>query len=331
MHIVKALFESALRSALARLLVACTLAATAVAAAAAYPDGPVKFVVTFSAGGPADVAARIVATRLTQALKQPFIVENRPGASGSIGTEYVAKAPAGGYTIAIISGSHSSTPSLYRRLRYDPIADFAPVTQIVRLPFVLLVHPSMRADSVAALTSLARKQRLTYGSAGIGSTNHIAGVVFCKMAGVDAMHVPYKGTAPAFADLLAGRISFMFSPINLTLQHIQQGSVHALAVASAQRSALLPDLKTLSEAGLTSYDIGSWVGALAPAGTPRDTVDRLAAEIGKVLRDPEVKDAFLQAGAEPVGSSPQEFAKYMREDLVKWNEIFREAGIQPLD
>lgn len=316
-----------------RLLGVCLVAAIAATgdAAAAYPDKPVKFVVTFAAGGPADAAARIVATRLTRALKQPFIVENRPGASGSIGTEYVARAPADGYTIAIISGSHSSTPSLYRHLRYDPIGDFAPVTQIIMLPFVLLVHPSVHANSVNELISLARDARLTYGSAGIGSTNHIAGVVFSKMAGIAVVHVPYKGTAPAFADLLAGRISFMFSPINLTLQHIQNGAVRALAVASLHRSPLLPKLPTVAEAGLSGYDIGSWIGALAPAGTAKDVVARLSAEIRKVLRDPSVKDAFLKSGAEPVGSTPQEFAAYMQKDLVKWTGIFKDAGIKPLD
>jgi len=301
------------------------------AASAAYPDKPIKFLVTFAAGGPADIAARTIAKHMTASMGQPVVVDNRAGASGTIGTELVARSAPDGYTIAIISGSHSSSPSLYSKLRYDPIADFAPVSQIVMLPFVLKVHPSVNAKSVKELIELAKREQLTYGSAGIGSTNHIAGEVFNSMAGVKTVHVPYKGTAPAFTDLVAGRLTFLFSPIDLTLPHIRSGTVRALAVASPTRSSLLPDLPTIAESGLPGYDIGSWVGALAPAKTPKDVVARLSQEIRKALEIPEVKSNFIKSGAEPIGSSPEAFTKYIREDIVKWTRIFKDAGIKPLD
>jgi tripartite-type tricarboxylate transporter receptor subunit TctC len=304
------------------------LASTDAAAQAAYPARPVRIVVPFPPGGTSDILARTISARLQGPLGQPVVVENRPGAGGNIAGDAVAKAAPDGYTILMGTSSLAISKSLYKKLSYDLLTDFAPITQAVNYTNLLVVHPSTGFSSVAELLAAARAKpgTLVYGTAGNGTPPHMTGELFKAYTGVDITHVPYKGGAPAIADLIAGQIPMMFDNVPPLLPHVRSGRIKALAVTSLQRIAVLPEVPTLHELGLKDFDAVGWNGLLAPAGTPRPIVNRIHDEVIRVLRIPEVRDGLTSQGADIVGNSPDEFAAWIRTEVKKWGEVVQRSG-----
>lgn len=305
--------------------------APATASAQAYPSRPVRIVVPFPAGGGADIFARLVGRKLTDSLGQQFVSDNRAGASGIIGCEIAARAAPDGYTLLLgTTGTHSTNPAVYRKLPYDALKDFAPVSLVAESPFVLLVHPSLPVKTVRELIALARKLpgQLTYGSSGVGSSSHLGFELFNLMAGIKAVHVPYKGLPPATADTIAGNLTMTWDSVTASGPFIKAGRVRALGIGSAKRSALLPDTPTISEAGLPGYELGSWYGVFAPANTPQDVVRLLHREVVKSLTSNGMKDQFAALGAEPIGSTPEEFTAVLQRDLAKWAKVARDANVK---
>src|SRR5256884_6647024 len=285
------------------------------ALAQAWPNRPVRFLVPFAAGaGINDIMARLVGQHLGAGLGQPVVIENRPGAGGIAGTEAAAKAAPDGYTFLMTNVSLVTSAYLYSKLPYDPQKDFVPVTLVATSPLMLVVHPSIAASSVQELVQLAKANpgRLNFGSGGVGSTPHLSVELFKSTAGIDAVHVPYKGGAPALNDLMGGQLSFMIENLPGTMPFVKGGKLRALAITSAQRSPLEPALPTMAESGVPGYEVLGWQGLFAVAGTPPGTVARLQAEVAKVLRLPEVRERLAALGAEPVGSTPQEFVAFIR-------------------
>ena len=301
------------------------------AAAQSYPSKPIRLIVPFAAGGGNDNVARLVGKRLADGLGQPVVVDNRPGAGGVVGAELAAKSAPDGYTLFLGGvGSHAINPNLHEKLPYDPIKDFAPVALLAQAPLVLVVHPSVPAKSVAELTAYARAHpgKLNFASNGNGSSSQLAAVMFDSMAGVEMVHVPYKGLSPALADLLSGQVQLMFSSVVAILPHIKAGKLRGLAVTGTKRLASLPGLPTIAESGLPGYEASSWYGILAPAGTPRDIVMKLNAELAKALEQPEVRNSLLAEGAEPVGGSPEAFAAHIRAEKERLGKLIRDAKIR---
>jgi len=298
------------------------------ALAQGYPGKPIRIVVPFPPGGGTDIVARILTQKLSESFGANFVIDNRAGAGGSIGTEMVAKAPPDGYTLGIVSGSHAINPSLYSKLPFDAVRDFAPVTMLVSGPGLLVVHPSLPVKTVKELIALAKGKpgQLNYASAGNGTPPHLAGELFKSMAGVDMVHVPYKGNTPAFVDLISGQVSLSFPTIPSALPHVQAGRLRALAVTSRKRSAVMPQLPTIAESGLPGYDTSSWFGMLAPAGTPREIVRKLQQESAKVLQLRDVREKLLSQGLEPVGSTPEEFAATIESEIAKWAKVVKASG-----
>ncbi|HMH19549.1 MAG TPA: tripartite tricarboxylate transporter substrate binding protein [Burkholderiales bacterium] len=297
----------------------------------AYPSKPIRLIVPFAAGGGNDNVARLVGKRLSDGLGQQVVVDNRPGAGGVLGAELAAKAAPDGYTLFLGGvGSHAVNPNLHERLPYDPIRDFSPVALLASAPLILVVHPSVPVNSFAEFVAYARARpgQLNYASNGNGSSSQLAAVMFDSMAGVDMVHVPYKGLAPALADLLSGQVQLMFSSVVAILPHIKAGKLRGLAVTGRRRLASMPDLPTIAESGLPGYEASSWYGILAPAGTPRDIVQRLNAEIAKALDQPEVRGSLLAEGAEPVGGTPEQFATHIRSEKDRLGKLIREAKIR---
>ena len=299
-------------------------------AQSAYPSRPVKFVVPFPAGGPVDTTGRAVAQKLSELWGQQAIVDNRAGAGGIVGAEIAAKLPADGYNVFVCSIHHSVLPSLKPRLTYDIEKDFVPVSFGAMFPVVLVAHPDVPVKTVADIIALDKRSpgKLSFGSSGSGGGTHLAGELFNMQAGTKLLHVPYKGSAPAMTDLLGGQVQFMFSDAPTALPQIKAGKVRAIAVASAKRSALLPDVPTVVESGLPGYEAYSWAGFLAPAGTPKDVVQRLSADIGKALSDPQVKQRLYDAGAEAAPTTPDAFGKMMHTEIAKWTKVVRTADIK---
>jgi tripartite-type tricarboxylate transporter receptor subunit TctC len=301
------------------------------AVAQAYPSKPVRLIVPFAAGGGNDAVARLVGKRLADSLGQPVLVDNRPGAGGVVGAELAAKSAPDGYTLFLGGvGSHAINPNLHRKLPYDPVRDFAPVALLAQAPLVLVVHPSVPARDIAEFIAYARANpgRLNFASNGNGSSSQLAAVMFDTMAGVDMVHVPYKGLSPALADLLSGQVQLMFSSVVAILPHIKAGKLRGLATTGAKRLASLPELPTIAESGLPGYEASSWYGILAPAGTPRDIVARLNAELGKALDQPEVRASLIAEGAEPAGGSPEAFAAHIRSEMERLGKLIRDANIR---
>jgi len=296
----------------------------------AYPSRPVKFVVPFPAGGPVDTTGRAVAQKLSEFWGQQAIVDNRAGAGGIVGAEIAAKLPADGYNVFVCSIHHAVLPSLKPRLTYDIERDFVPVSFGAMFPVVLVAHPDVPVKTVADIVALDKRSpgKLSFGSSGSGGGTHLAGELFNMQAGTKLLHVPYKGSAPAMTDLLGGQVQFMFSDAPTALPQIKAGKVRAIAVASAQRSALLPDVPTVVESGLPGYEAYSWAGFLAPAGTPKDVVQRLSVDIGKALSDPQVKQRLYDAGAEAAPTTPEGFAKMLHTEIAKWTKVVRTADIK---
>jgi tripartite-type tricarboxylate transporter receptor subunit TctC len=286
--------------------------------------------VPFSPGGGTDLIARLIAQKLTQSLGSTFIVENRPGAGGTVGTAIVAKSPPDGYTLLVVSSSHGINPSVYRSLPYDTMRDLAPVSLLMSGPALLVTHPSVPAKSVKALVALARAQpgALTFGSAGVGTPPHLGGELFKILAKVDMTHVPYKGNAAAFIDLVAGEISLMFPNIVSGLPHVKQGRLRAMAVSSKQRSAIAPEIPTVAESGLPGYEMGSWYGFVAPGGTPVPIIARLQQETAKALQLPDVKEKLTTQGVEAIGSTPDEFRKFLQAEIAQWGKVIRAAKLK---
>jgi tripartite-type tricarboxylate transporter receptor subunit TctC len=309
---------------------AASLLATA-ALAQGYPAKPIRLIVPFAAGGGNDSVARLVGKHLSDSLGQPLVIDNRPGAGGVLGAELAAKAAPDGYTLFLGGvGSHAINPNLSDSLPYDPIRDFAPVALLAQAPLVLVVHPSVPADSFKAFVALARARpgQLNYASNGNGSSSHLAAVMFDSMTGVDMVHVPYKGLSPALTDLLSGRVQLMFSSVVAILPHIKAEKLRGLAVTGNRRLPSIPALPTIAESGLPGYEASSWYGVLAPAGTPREIVARLNAELVKALAQPEVRTSLLAEGAEPIGGTPEQFAAHIRYEKERLGKLIREAKIR---
>lgn len=298
-------------------------------AADAYPSQPIKWVVPFPPGGAMDVIARTLGDKLSRSMKQPVIIENRPGAGGAIGSGVVAKAEPDGHTMMIVSIGHAVNPSIYPKLAYDATRDFEPVSLVAVVPNVLVAHPSVKAGNVKELIALAKAQpgKLTYASAGNGTTVHLAAELFNSMAGVDIMHVPYKGSAPAVTDLMGGQVNIMFDSVSSAKPYIDSGKLKALAVTTSKRSSVLPKVPTIAEAGLPGYELSGWYAVFVPGKTPKPIVDRLNAELVKALKETDVRARFTQIGAEPVGSSPQELANTLKTETARWAKIVRERNI----
>ena len=313
-----------------RLLAALSLAACALAHAQPYPSRPVRIVVPFPPGGPTDIVARLVSQKMTEGLKQPVVVENRAGAGGVLGTEFVAKAPADGYTLLMGTiGGLAVSMSLLPDRGYDTLRDFAPITQAVNVTSILVTHPSVPVKSVQELLALARLHpgKLNYGSSGGGTVTHLAGELLKLMGGVNIIHVPYKGGAPALTAILSGEVDLTYENSLIIVPHIKSGKVRALGVTSAQRSKLLPDLPSVAEA-LPGYGASGWYGLVAPAATPKDVLARLNAEAVKALRSLDVAERLSGQGAEPAPGSPGDFAAFIRAEIDKWSKVVKAANMK---
>jgi tripartite-type tricarboxylate transporter receptor subunit TctC len=314
-------------------LIAIALAASPHAALAqAWPAKPVRIVVPFPPGGGTDIGTRVLAQKLQEAWGQAVVVENKPGAAGIVGTELTAKSAPDGYTFMMGNiGTHAINVSLYKQLSYDPVKDFAPVSMVADLPLLLLVHPSVPAKSVQELIALARSQpgKLNFSSSGAGGSMHVAAELFKSMAGVDMVHIPYKGGAPAVADLISGQVPLSFATVLETIQFVKAGKVRALAVTNNRRSVALPDLPTISEAGLPGYQSISWLALFAPAGTPKEIVNKASAETVRILKLPDVRERLLAQGAEPIGSTPEQLAAILAQDIAKYARVIKESGYKP--
>jgi tripartite-type tricarboxylate transporter receptor subunit TctC len=310
-------------------LIAC--AGASLAHAQGYPAKPIRFVVGFTAGGASDITARIVGQKLTEHFGQPVIIDNRAGASGTIAGSLVAKAPPDGYTL--LAGATSIlaiNPGLYAKLDYDPLRDFAPVSQTVSMPQLLVVHPSVKAMTLKELLALARSKpgELNYSSSGTGSSSHLAMELLKYMTGINVVHVPFKGSGQAMPSLLAGQVQLVFDPIPTSLPHVKSGRLRAIAISTAARSPAIPDLPTVAEAGVPGYESSLWYGVLLPARTPPAIVARLNETVNAILREADVGERFAALGAEPLGSSSAEFGKYIGAEVIKWGKVIKAVGIR---
>jgi tripartite-type tricarboxylate transporter receptor subunit TctC len=299
----------------------CALLVTVSAMAQSFPARSVRIVVPFPPGGGADALARLMAPKLSEIWTQQLIVENRPGASGHIGADFVAQSPPDGYTLLM-----SSTASLTEK----NVDQFAPVSLVSASPYVVTARPNLPAASIRELIALAKANpgRLSFASSGTGAASHLSAELFKSMAQVDLLHVPYKGTGQALTDLLAGQVDLLFAPSQTVISHVKAGKLKALAVTGARRSETLPDLPTVSEAGLPGYEAVGWFGVLAPAATPKPLVDKLSVDVNRVLADSDVRARMQGLGADPGGNSPEEFRRFIRDDQAKWSKLMKEAGIK---
>lgn len=319
--------KSTMRSAC--LALAAALFASTFAFAQSYPAKPVRFVVPFPPGGPADILARTIGQHLADRWGQQVVIDNRAGAGGNIGSDIVAKAPPDGYTLLLgFVGTHAINPSLYSKMPYDNVRDFEPVSLIAMVTIILVTHPSVPANSVKDLIALARARpgELTFGSPGNGTPQHLAGELFNTMAKVKMLHIPFKGAVPALQDLLGGRISMIFSSMPPALPHIKTGKIKSIAVTSAKRSPVTPDVPSIAESGLAGYEVINWYGVLGPAGVSKAIVARLNGEIHRILTLPDVKERLASQGAEVLTSTPQEFGAYINSETAKWAKVVKFSG-----
>jgi tripartite-type tricarboxylate transporter receptor subunit TctC len=300
------------------------------AAADIYPNRPLRLIVPFAPGGGLEITARGIAQKLTEKYGHAVVIDNRPGAATIVGTEIAAKANPDGYTLLMITTTFAINPSLYPKLPYDPMRDFAPVTQINSVPNILVVNPAIPAQTVRELIALAKSKpgQLSYASAGAGTSPHLAAELFKTMAGIDMMHIPYKGIAPAVTDVIAGRVSMLMTTTISAAPHVKSGRLRALAVTSLKPSALTPGLPTVAESGVPGYESVAIFGVLAPAQTPPDIINRLQREVARAAANPEVRKRFLEAGVEPVGSTPEEYTATIRREMAKWGKLIKDLGIR---
>ena len=302
----------------------------AMAADGAYPNRPIRMLVGFAPGGGTDTTARALTPKLSERLGQQLIVDNRPGAAGNIATEITTKAPADGYTILMGTiAALSINPTLYGNLPFDPLRDLIPVTRAVDSTNILVVHPSVQAKTVKDLIALAKAKPLNGGSSGIGGAGHLALELFNVMAGTKINHIPYKGGGPAMIDLLAGQINLIFATAASAIPHIKSGKINALAVTTSNRSKLVPDLPTVSEAGLKGFEANNWYGVVVPAKTPRPIVDRLNKEFTAVLNMPDIKDILFKQGLDAAPSTPEAFGAYIKSETAKWAKVIKASGAKP--
>ena len=294
-----------------------------------WPTKPVKIVVPFGPGGPADVYARIVAQGLTETFKQQFIIENKPGAGALIGTEVVAKSAPDGYTLLMMSNTHTVNETLFAKRPYDLMRDLVPVAPVNSSDLVMVVHPSVPAKTLQEFVALAKAQpgKLSYASSGPGTPYHMAGELFKSMSGTDILHIPHKGSAEARNDVMGGHVQMMFDAVTAMKGAIDAGEVRALATTGLQRSSVMPNLPTVNESGVPGYEATIWLGIMAPKGTPQEIVDRLNAEIGKIIAKPEIRDAWARQGAVPMTMTPDQFGAFLKQDIDKWAKVIKTAGI----
>lgn len=301
------------------------------ASAQNYPTKPIRLIVPYPPGGPTDLVGRSIGQKLTEAWGQPVVVENRAGAASAVGTEVAARSPADGYNLLLgTSAGFCISPALGRKLPYDPERDFAPITMLVINPQILVVHPSLPVHSVKMLVALAKSRpgQINYASVGNASPQHLGMEMLKSMTGIDMVHVPYKGTAPAITDILAGNVSLMFNSMPSVLPQAKAGKLRGIAVSSARRSAAAPDIPTVAEAGIPGFEYVTWYGLFAPAGTPRDIVGRLNAQVVKILSEPELAKRFASQGAEPLGNTPEQLAQYRRSEFERWRKLITEMNLK---
>ncbi|MDN4588059.1 ABC transporter substrate-binding protein [Xenophilus aerolatus] len=312
----------------AALCLAVPALAQAQASGSAYPNKPVRLVVPYPPGGPTDIVARLVAQKLSDAMGQQFVIDNRPGAGGNPGAELVARSPADGYTLVVATTAHAINPSLFKNLGYSLSKDFAPVSQLTSGPLVIVANPQLPAKNVAELIALAKARpgELNFASSGNGQSTHLSAELFAAMAGVKMNHIPYKGSAPALTDTMGGQTQLMFDTMLSAMPHVKAGKLKALAVTSAMRSPVAPDLPTVAESGLPGYEAIAWNGLLAPAGTPPEVVARLNAELKKVLAAPDVKDKFEAQGFAAAWNAPEDFGRFMAAEVDKWAKVVKVSG-----
>jgi tripartite-type tricarboxylate transporter receptor subunit TctC len=314
----------------AALAAAFTLAAPAAAQSPAqnYPSKPIHIIVTFTPGGAPDILGRMLAERLQAAWGQPVIVENKPGAGGNIGADYVAKQPGDGYNLVVGTvGTHSINGALYSKMPYDMVKDFTPITLLATTPNLLVVHNNVPAKTLKELIDLGKKDgKMTFASSGSGTSIHVSGELFKTMTGIDMEHIPYKGRASAIPDLLGGRVTMMFDNMPSSLPLVREGKLRALGVTSAKRSPAAPDIPTIAESGLPGFEAVSWFALYASPGTPKPIADKLQAEVAKILKSPDASKKLLDIGLEPVGNSPEELAAYQRAEIAKWAKVVKDSG-----
>ena len=311
-------------------LVLCSIFASAAGAQEAYPSRPVRFILPFPPGGGTDILGRLIAERLSANLGQPVVTENRGGAGGNVGAEAAAHSAPDGYTIVLVAPSLAISPSLYSKLNYDPVRDFAPVSLVATVPNVMITNPSVEANTLQEFIALARSSpgQMNFGSGGSGTSNHLAGELFNIVTGAKLVHVPYKGVNLAMQDVLSGRVQLVFIGIPAALPHIKTGRLRALAVVAPQRSPALPEVPTSAEAGLKDFEVTTWYGVLAPAGTPRPIVTRLNSELGKIMHTPDMKERLAGLATDPHTSTPEEFAAYLKQEIAKWGDVVRKANLK---
>lgn len=295
-----------------------------------YPSKPIRFILPFPPGGGTDILGRLISERLAAALGQPVVIENRGGAGGNVGAEAAAKSAPDGYAIVLVAPSLAISPSLYSKLNYDPVKDFAPISLVATVPNVMVTHPSVPAQTLAEFIALARTKPggMNFGSGGSGTSNHLAGELFNIVAGVKLVHVPYKGVNLAMNDVLGGQVQLVVIGIPAAAPHIRAGRLRALAVVAPQRSPSLPDVPTVAEAGLPNFEVSTWYGVLAPAGTPRAIINRLNTELVKIMQVPELKERLAAMATDPVTSTPEEFAELIKQEISRWAKVVREAGLK---
>jgi len=300
------------------------------ALAQTWPAKPVRYLVGYAPGGGTDIVARTMGVKLTEMLGQQFVIDNRPGAGGNIATEVLIRAPADGYTIMAGNiGPIAVNPSLYK-LSFDPLKDLAPVSLLALAPLLIVVHPTLPAKNIKELIALAKREpgKLSYSSAGTGSSNHLAGALFNLQAGVETVHIPYRGAGPAMIDLLAGQVMLSFVTMPSAMSHIKTGKLRVLAVTSGKRSSIAPEVPTTAEAGLPGHEVSAWYSVVVVAGTPKPVIDRLHGALVKTLQSPDVRDRLIAEGADPIGNTPEEFGAFMIAETVKWAKVVKVSGMK---
>jgi len=313
-----------LPSCLLGLLVSATLCAQE-----PWPSKPVRMILPFPPGGGTDILGRLIAERLSASLGQPVVVENRGGAGGNVGAEMAARSAPDGYTIVLVAPSLAISPTLYSKLNYDPVRDFAPISLVATVPNVMITQPSLPGDLKAFIAAAkARPGALNFGSGGAGTSNHLAGELFNLVAGTNLVHIPYKGVNLAMQDVLSGNVHLVFIGIPAAAPHLKAGKLRALALVAPQRSSALPEVPTVAEAGLADFEVTTWYGILAPAGTPRNVVTRVNGELLKIMHASELKEKLAATGTEPLTSTPEAFAAYIKTEIAKWGEVIRKAGVK---
>jgi tripartite-type tricarboxylate transporter receptor subunit TctC len=295
-----------------------------------FPAKPVRLILPFPAGGPTDILGRLLGQKLSEQIGQPVVPENRPGAGGNVGTEFAAKQPADGYAVVLASPALAISPNLYRKLNYDPLRDFAAISLVAQVPNVLIVHPAVPAKNLKELAAVARANpgKITFGSGGLGTGQHLAGEIFKSLARVNLLHVPYKGSGLAMVGMIGGHLDMLVIGAPPTLPQIQSGKVRALAALSTERLSILPQLPTAGESGFPDFVVTSWYGILAPAGTPRDIVTRLNAELGKILTTPDTRERMAAAGLTPLTSTPERFAEFIKSEMARYARVIKESNLQ---